>query len=96
MNKYLLLPQVRHLYLVDKVQSRSFSLHLPIDLDFIGGFGTGLGLGLENINFFCESFKVSGVIKAAPSRRLVSTKGVLGSEGRRRIASEITDYISSF
>ena len=54
-----------------------------------------MGLGLI-IFISCDSFKVSGVIKAAPSRRLVSTKGAFGFEGRQRIASEITDYINSF
>ena len=39
--------------------------------------------------------KVDGVIKAAPSRRLVSAKGALGSEGKLRIASEISTYVAS-
>ena len=68
---------------------------MNLSLDLIGCFGISLGLGLI-IFISCDSFKVSGVIKAAPSRRLVSTKGAFGFEGRQRIASEITDYINSF
>ena len=52
-------------------------------------------LSSESEKKYCTFWKVDGVIKTAPSRRLVSAKGVLGSEGKLRIASEIADYVGT-
>ena len=41
----------------------------------------------------CFYSEVSGKIVVAPSRKLVISKGVLGIDGKLRIASEIVDFI---
>ena len=41
----------------------------------------------------CFYSEVSGEIVVAPTRKLVFSKGVLGEEGKLRIAGEIVDFI---